>query len=353
MDPVSLYIIGGTAVAGLASLIALLLRRRGSPPALPPPSVTEEIPPPEESLPDESPQEQDAQMAPPQPVVVEPPKPPGMSVREIIEKILSHVSFSAKRVQVGFETRQGKSLGVEEVETAYPSDGIHIRRMTDLSELPNLHIEDMLLDDDSFYDRLATGDLRVSVPIERREVFEEVHEPVWEEKRRILYVLFDVSPSMFPSDGPSWRERVWRPLNVALLDHAIGNEAFFLGREFSGGVGELLRAIGPDQAAQLRSRVERPWKGSGTDIGYALRMAIADFQSEEYDQGEIVIVTDGEDNGGLAPTSAREKLDNAGLKLHAILLGVENDGLRACADHFQIIEYLGQDRYQLHELETN
>jgi hypothetical protein len=47
-----------------------------------------------------------------------------------------------------------------------------------------------------------------------------------------------------------------------------------------------------------------------------------------------MILTDGED-GSLNSTNIRKKMDEAGIKLHAILVGTRNQTLREAADLYQ------------------
>jgi uncharacterized protein with von Willebrand factor type A (vWA) domain len=86
------------------------------------------------------------------------------------------------------------------------------------------------------------------------------------------------------------------------------------------------------------ARPTRPPVIGSTDIERAIMTAIAAHQGMEYTEGEIIIVTDGEDNGGINPTRVRKALVANRLKLHAIMLGVNNEKLRQCADVYQVVE---------------
>ena len=78
--------------------------------------------------------------------------------------------------------------------------------------------------------------------------------------------------------------------------------------------------------------------GSGTNIARAINQAIRDFEKETYDTADNMIITDGEDHAGLEVESVRAALSAARIRLHATLLGTNNETLRNCADSHVLID---------------
>lgn len=336
MDPISLTLIGLSLVAGAVG--ALFMRKRTAQQLSEQPEPIPQPPPashPHEWVTREEKPERDR----------------GRTAEHIIAAIVSRVSFCAKRVLAGYDTVQ-RSLGRQEQEVSYPGDGVRVRPMRDLGELGVLLPYEQLADEDTFLARVATQEALVVAQTAEVEIFEDVDEPRWEERKRILYVLLDVSWSMFPRSGGEarWRPQIWRPLVIALLNHAMKHEAIFLTREFGGSVRELRRAAVPEEAGVLRRHFEQVDGDDRTDIPQAISTAIRDFKDEEYDEGEIVIVTDGEDNRGINIDQLCAQLEEAKLKLHAVLLGANNEALRACADRYQVVEQIEEGKFRLHEM---
>ncbi len=329
MDPVTIALLASSAVSGITLLVSLYRSRR---------RARQQIPPPIEE------QTSSPEIQPP------PSKIETHTAAKIVEAIVGRVEFCSKRVFVGNRPID-RSLGLQEIEVPFPATGVRIRPMRDMSELPALLPNELLAGEAIFLARLASDEAMVTVPTDEVEVFEETHEAVWRVQKRILYVLLDVSGSMFP-DGSfekDWRRFIWQPLILRLLEHAARNEAIFLYREFHDSVRVLHRAIGSDQVTTMREHLESVAEGNGTNIPAGIHAAIKDFEGEEYDEGEIVIVTDGENNQELDPVGLRQTLDVAKLKLHSILLGEKNEPLRAASDLSQIVKCTSIGQYTLHD----
>lgn len=356
MQELLFWLSAGGGLVGLSTLGLYLRyrkrRKKQEQNEPPPPPLPPSIPAPEkESQPKLPP-------SPPQPPKPDPEKErlknEEKDVNGIIERIVQGVSFSAKRVHVGRRIVGQRALGVEREEVLYPADDVNIRPITGSAEMGNLLVSE-LQNEDMLLARLAANEALVAAPVEDRIITEDIYEEVWEDRRRILYLLLDVSASMFPESGTSagyWRPFIWKPLAVRLLRHAINNEAIFLSRKFCGVVHSLCRAVNEEEARNLEKAFLAANPENDTDIPEAIGHAISDFEREreKYEQGEIVIVTDGENNYNFDPPALREKFRSAKLKLHAILLGAQNEALRACADSYQIVEKAGEGKFLLHEL---
>ena len=254
-----------------------------------------------------------------------------------VRVLTENIQFTHRRVYVGHRKTGEKHLGYRIEEHPYPADNVALRPLRDMSELPQMLPSELALDDDMFDARLATGATMVTIHERHVPVMEDIHEAQYIEKIRIVYVLLDVSPSMFPRHAP-WRVPLWKSICLTLLDKAMAVEAPFYLREFHQDVKRTLKtAVNNEQADKLRHRIHNAKEGSGTDIQRALMKAIEDFSGQEYDEADIMIVTDGEDTE-IDIDAVRAGLEGAGIRLHAIMLGVSNEHLRACCDVYQIVD---------------
>lgn len=253
----------------------------------------------------------------------------------VIAEVVSHVAFTAKRIQVGTVKTGQRAIGVVEDEVPYTSDDADIRPMRDLTELPQLTHAEFGQPPELMLVRIATGEAQVQTNIECTPVYEDVFEPAWEERRRVLYVLRDRSGSMFET---VWRIPVWQGIVTALVRRSRQAEAVYLMRDFDDKVFDCIRVTTDEEGEALIRFVCSSTASGGTKIPPAIEAAIKDLSTESYDQADIVIVSDGEDQGGLNPAQISARLRESKIRLHAILLGANNDALRACADVYQIIQ---------------
>lgn len=353
MNEFLIALLGIGGVGGSATLLWYYLRgkkNKKKEPPLPPETALPEIqPPPKQPDPPrpESPEKQQAAGK---------TSDPETQIREIIQQIISHIHFSAKRVLVGRRVVGQRSLGFEHKEVAHPADDVLIRPIFNPSEIADILAPELAADDDILYGRIASGEALVAKPLEEREIFEDIYEDVYEDRRRILYVLLDISLSMFPECSEingKWRPKIWRPLTLTLLEYAFGEEVIFLLREFSGKVGRLYQITNREQMRELQTRLSSVGGEPCTNIPLAISAAISDFKKQDYNEAEIVIITDGENNHDIDIPDLRGKLEGAGIRLHAVLLGVKNDALRAVADVYQIIEKNDKEGFVLHKLAKN
>jgi uncharacterized protein with von Willebrand factor type A (vWA) domain len=190
------------------------------------------------------------------------------------------------------------------------------------------------MDDDVFMARLASGEMLVQVPVRNIPMMEDVHEAQYKDIVHTVYVLLDVSPSMYEA---AWRPPVWKALTIKVLLDALRMEATFTIRPFDQGIAPASTAISPVQVLNLARSIERASAGSGTNILNALKVAMGDFSKMEYDTADLLIITDGEDQQQMADIM-RPLLAKHRVKLHAVMLGLDNKALQAACDTYQILE---------------
>jgi uncharacterized protein with von Willebrand factor type A (vWA) domain len=174
----------------------------------------------------------------------------------------------------------------------------------------------LALDDDLFYARLATEDVRTLKHYEVRT------------GRRVMYILLDVSGSMketFP--GRPYARHIWaRGVAIKQLIRALRGEASFFLRYFTSCVGCLYRATAVIEAQAIVDHLfEIDFAYSGTDIQLALETAATDIKQREplCERAEILLLSDGE--SPLVPSALKEAFGE-NVRLHTVLIG-EKDSL--------------------------
>ncbi len=330
MDPITFWLLmsglGGAGAAGAALLYRLM---KG--PRLP------ELPPMPEPKPPEIPVRQDGIIDAEE--LEEEEDDSLLSDKDVVKQIVGGIGFSAQYVQVGERVVGQRFLGYREEESIYPDDDMTVRPIRDVAEMASLLGSENAQDDDILYARIARGEALVTAYTTQEEVFEDVHEPVMEARRRTLYILLDLSPSMFPKHS-RWRWKIWGPLVLMLLQKAFQNQVVFLMRYFGGTVSKLMRAVSQEEVAKLERSIRSAQWISSTDITAAVYTALRDFDDEEYDNAQVVLITDGEHNQGtFNPSKVRKAFDDRNVTLHAILLGVKNDGLRQAAHSYVQVDH--------------
>jgi hypothetical protein len=205
----------------------------------------------------------------------------------------------------------------ETVAVGYPTAKMDFVQIDDASQLPQISLADTVLDDDSFYYKFVNRDLL------RQEYFDVT------EKRKRMYVLQDISPSMKEKmqlkDGETLaRDTFARGVIASLLIDAVNGHAEYFLRPFSDSTSSMESVLSPDTAAKLLSKVVRESKfGNGTNIGRAVSTAVRDIkkmQSQEFLTNHILLITDGEDQAGLTRKYLEDCLSND-TKLHVVLIG--------------------------------
>lgn len=255
----------------------------------------------------------------------------------VFAEITSNVRLTKERVFVGTRKTGERFVGVLCEESQVPADSVDIRPLRDVSELMSALPAEWAMDEDLFDIRLAQGEMLVQVPIQHIPLMEDVHEPVYKDVVHTVYVLLDISGSMFPEHDGTWKVPLWKGVTLKVLFDSIASGASFTLRPFSDRAHPPLRAVSELQALDVGKIVASMGQGGGTDIKAALLAAVGDFEKMTYDTADILIITDGEDETEMAG-SLRGILDKKRIKLHAVMLGQKNDTLRACCDSYQIID---------------
>lgn len=262
-----------------------------------------------------------------------------------IREMVAHVQFTGRQVLVGHKKTGSIVTGMEVEEVPWVANGSTTRPIRDASEMHRLAPTEMSLPPALRRGRVASGEALVRVNVQQTPVAEDVIEPIYRTEVRVLYILLDVSPSMWNTEG-AWRIPLWQGIMIRLIEKARDAEVPCIIREFSGDVGHPLTINSWREAMRYYQTLFGTKVGSGTNIGAAIRAAIHDFRaSGNYDQADIVIVTDGGDHAGMNPTVIRNVMDDAKIRLHAIMVGIENPGLMEAADVYQVID----NTYNVHE----
>ncbi|MFC1608897.1 hypothetical protein ACFL3M_01785 [Patescibacteria group bacterium] len=208
----------------------------------------------------------------------------------------------------------------------FPTEAVDYVPICEASDLHHVSPAQMALDDDQFYHHFITEELI------RPEYYGAVKRMI---KR--MYILWDISPSMYewkwgrmkmPNGEIGLRDTWARAILASLLSDAIEGAAEYYLRPFSSSVHKLRSATNEKDAEKLLSWVVGGGaRGSGTSIGRAVRTAVDDihrFKNDNIKMNHILLVTDGEDNGGLT----RDYLVNSlgsNVTLSVVLIGVEYD----------------------------
>jgi hypothetical protein len=340
VDPFLIYVsLSAVAAALAATMVGIKVRRgkKGKPEDQPKPEPPETEPPPQSEPPPAEPPPQE-EKGETQEDRARAEEAAGVTkLKRAVDMLTRHIVFAKRRELVGTRVVYEHAGGRREVEAEIPETGYLTRPIQGLDELPLLDPMELTLDDDILFERLATGSAMVVVPTTHVPIMRRVHRKVYEEKVRVVYLLLDSSGSMSSGHSP-WKPPVWNGVMRRIISTAHNTQATIMLRLFSGNVGPLQRTdTGQVEASDLLRLVEELDPDGGTNIGVALEAAIADIDTLKFDSADIIMVSDGEDSNFDYET-IRRKLDDAGIRLHVIMLGVNNDRLRRAADIYQIVE---------------
>jgi Mg-chelatase subunit ChlD len=280
-----------------------------------------------------------------------PPKPPEprsgteessrkQRFEKAVKSIVTHISMSSKKLQVGTQTVGQRIIGTQVEEVPWPAKKINIRQSRGPEDLHRRLPSERGLPKGIQMARLLAGEALVTNFQEERQIKEPIIKPVYEHRQSTVYLLLDRSGSM----NEIWKPALWKGVAHGLLDQAMDDKALFLMREFDVTVTPTLRAHNSEEAAAIHTHIDSIVPGGGTVIKIAVEQAINDCIEHELVEPEIMILTDGEDNA-LDSAALRKIMDEAGIKLHAILIGTKNRALREAADLYQEV---GQD-YKIQE----
>jgi len=263
---------------------------------------------------------------------------------DIAEEVMQHIRFSRRRVYVGDKKTGERIIGISKDEVPYVTGDMVIRPARGLRDMRRLLPSERAREPSEQLMRVITKRALVQAYRDTTVHKQAIYSPDFRISQAAVYLLLDVSHSMFPRRGLPWRDPIWRAVVIGVLRRAITEEAGFVLRCFSRHVGDRFDASTEDQQRLIEQMVKHLAGKNGTDIPGAIWTAIEDLKSADYDEKELLIVTDGKVNNRhfAGYQGLREALDVAGIRLHAILLGTENDEIRKIADVFQIVDVVDE-----------
>jgi hypothetical protein len=256
---------------------------------------------------------------------------------QAVDRVTSSVTFVDTRIQVGTVKTGERAVGMSVVDSPEPADDVDFRSISSPADVGSL-LPSELAYGDMIAQRIATGDARVLAHLSHVPVTEAVYEPLWEVRKNALYVLIDVSPSMFKHEyGGDWKRPIYWNVLSALATTAVKRGSTFILRPFDGDVKwPVTRISAEEELQEFLLHPDLP-SGSYTDIQKAIFQAIEDLEVEAFDHASIVIITDGDDEEKFDVLAVRTALKAAGVRLHSVLLGVDNKKLQLASDLAQTI----------------
>ena len=317
MDPFTLGLLGlGAAAAALATALWYLLRRQSEKQQQPSqePNAHRRTDPQQEGRPGAK---SGGTRAAPQPVV-------RRRTAAAIDEIVGRLTFAS-----GFAKMKDVKVGETLVPSHIPSDEIHIRPIRDVSEIAQVPIDSLVLDDDRFFVDLAAQSLPVLEYQKRVDVTEEVAEV----PRKVLVLVIDRSGSMGEHGRAEWaqgfcdaaiRKAVREKAEVALL--AFDERP----RHWQ---------VAKDEAAcdQLRRELPRLLApDGGTNVSAALDTTLEFLDDPSFSERKIELVTDGVDIE-LNVHHYRKRLADIGATLDTVCLAEENASLHALSMHYDML----------------
>ncbi|MBP9093688.1 VWA domain-containing protein [bacterium] len=252
------------------------------------------------------------------------------AIEQIVKDVPAHVlqvlsvAGTQKQIEIDLDT-----VVVKE-KTLFPTSDIEPVPMSSMEQVSDILPEQMMLDDDQFYNALAHDELLILQPYERIV------------EKKTLHVSLDLSQSMTERMADSKARHNWsRGMTISLLLKAINGEATYLLRGFASGPYQLQRVADAEEAAGLIDELlETPANGQSTDIYGALRQAVADVRAHkgESDIADILIITDGLDNGGNVSASTLKQLFGSDIRLHVAAIGETSSVLQSVATSYQVFK---------------
>ncbi len=236
-------------------------------------------------------------------------------IQQIPEHIFQILYVAVTQTEVDIDCRRV----LEKVPVPFPTGDVELGLCRDPSRLADVLVEDLALDDDVFYARLAADELRVFDYTETRA------------GRKVMYMLLDVSPSMQEAlFGRSYMRHIWaRGVAIKQLIQALRGEATYFLRYFAGVPGRLYEATTVPQAqAIINNLFDLGFTESNTNIQQALETAVEDIREREHAcaQAEILLLSDGE--SPLDTQLLKRQFGNR-IRLHTVLIGnADSDPLK-------------------------
>lgn len=176
-------------------------------------------------------------------------------------------------------------------ESHFPDNGLDVARIRHIPDMIRALPTQLALDDDVFLKKLVSKELLMRKYMARKE------------KRQILYVLVDKSGSMGADlyqvrNQNLTRMDVSKAVCIALMKKLIENEDYFCLRWFDDGVYDTIKVKTENEAINATPKIiYGTSSGGGTNIMYALEVAVKDMKSAEFrnmDMSDILLISDGD-----------------------------------------------------------
>ena len=240
--------------------------------------------------------------------------------QDLIDKLSSKISdkdLAIFKVARHKELLDVYKMGTEISKSEFPDNELSINKMQHASEFFRVLPEQLALDDDIFFMKLAKNDLTVREYQTKKQ------------KKQALYLLIDVSGSM------SGARSVYASATaLALVRQAVRSEAIYFLRFFDERPSQLERVQTKDDATRVgQMLVQQPFSGGGTNFDNALRTAIEDIKKdkETFDKVEIMLITDGD----CYVTVTKKELGD--IKLHSSVIDGHNDTLKQLSETYTML----------------
>lgn len=238
-------------------------------------------------------------------------------LRQIAEKVQFSTALLVSQVKVGERL----------VSVQYPADEVSVRPMASIGELTRALPETWLLDDMSYFAKVARRDIPVIEHLEREGIFEDR----FGEPNNGLVYLEDVSPSMRAHQRMRWALKL---ADFVLRRAEAGKAKTFL-IPFGGALGDVSVARTFEEYASLRRNLTSVFEYiDSTDISRALEAGMDILESEAFTSRKILLVTDGDD--GINVEGTRRRLKELGVELHTVCIGKDNRGLRDVSHSYDL-----------------
>ena len=252
------------------------------------------------------------------------------AVEQIVKDVPAHVlqvlsiAGTQKQIEMDLDTVVLKE------KTLFPTSDIEPVPMSSMEQVSDILPEQMMMDDDQFYNALAHDELLVLQPYERIV------------EKKTLHVSLDLSYSMTEKMADSKARHNWsRGMTISLLLKAINGEATYLLRGFSSGPYNLQRVANAEEASGLiDALLATAADGQSTDIYSALKQAVVDVRANKgkADIADILIITDGLDSGGSVSAATLTELFASDIRLHVAAIGQTSPVLQSVATSYQVFK---------------
>ena len=246
-----------------------------------------------------------------------------------VQKIVNEINFFEHRVSI-----QNK-VGEREIPSNIPTGNTRIITMQQIGDLPKALSSELLLEDDMFYQKLATNNILMQQSIE----YEGIYEEKYIRRKKTLRMLQDISGST-KGARIAWSQI----LNFLLMKKARKARAEESITTFTEQPRESVHA-GPAEPAsyeQMRHFIDSNLQaGGGTNINNAIMYEFERIESENKEldveqSAQIVLITDGTE--GVDVDVIGQKLKENKVTLHTVILGTSNKQLKSVSSRFHFLD---------------